>query len=502
MAIENGRLQGLPFKEARYWYEQGANFHATRWAQTLVFVALRHSTGLSPRQLASSDWGIVLFTFALLFVFSGLKPSAEKWKWGFALSAVMFVADYPMLSWVYHSGGWPGSSLLLLLIGVLLRRARKKESSPSQNLTAVLFLLLITWTYHATMVTGLVMLATVVSYGIMLQSIRKADQLVLRTTQYFGLFVISVLVFSADPLFQTFLTETSLFAPRAAILHFLRTLLGGGSSFRYQVGYSSAGRVALVAPVVALMVAGLVLWMRNQLRNNARLSGTELVAGSLFLASPGLAILSVAAGEFRFAEAGFLVTVATPLLWTLSFERAPTRHARVLLGTLATLLVLITMLSLTIVARDPITRYAFVRASDERIASWAAQRVHKPFFADMFLSALILDSNSRADVISLEGVQQTLEELGDVIYSGEDAFVRELARRGAKLAVINFRNIDARDQHDLRHAILTANFFMSPLPDYAFKGPFLGGIVYASGENRVLLLSGPGGGDESSTTGP
>jgi hypothetical protein len=346
------------------------------------------------------------------------------------------------------------------------------------------------------------MFASVVSYGIIMHSIHKADQLVLRTTQYFGLFVISVLVFSLDPLFKTFLTETSFFAPRAAIWHFIRTLLGGGSSFKYQVGYSLAGRVALVAPVVALMVAGLVLWMRSQLRRNTRLSETELIAGSLFLASPGLAILSVAAGEFRFAEAGFLVTVATPLLWTLSFERALTRQARVLHGMVATLLVLISVFSLGIVARDPITRYALVRASDERIASWAAEQIQKPFFADMFLSALILDSNPRADVISLEGVQQTLEELGDVIYSGEDAFVRELRRRGAQLAIINFRNIDAKDQHDIEHAILTANFFMNPLPNYPFNGPFLGGIVYSSGENRVLLLSGPGGGNESPTGSP
>jgi len=45
MTSDSGKLQVQPYKETLYWYEWSANFHSSRWADTLLFLGLRDVTG-------------------------------------------------------------------------------------------------------------------------------------------------------------------------------------------------------------------------------------------------------------------------------------------------------------------------------------------------------------------------------------------------------------------------------------------------------------------------
>jgi hypothetical protein len=497
IAEESGRLEIPPYSAARYWYQEGANLHSLRWAQTIIFLALRYVAPLDERVEANAPFGILIFLLCLLYMFSAFRGSSQgRWMWAYCLSALFFLVNYPMLTWVYHSGGWPGTSLLILAVGAIARFDHSRRVQHVMIFLLVVFIAMTFQVYHAAMVTLAVMLTVVLLYVVAnsLGTSRREGAPAGMFRMHFGLAVVAWGLLFVDPLFETFVGGTGLSTPGPSIAHFIQTVLSRGNTFAFQVGYSPMGRLAVLTPLGVALAAASGLWVRDQLGTLLRrepLDGGAVLVGGLFLSAPVLGVLTILAGEFRFAEAGFVLGVAMPLLAAKSslFSEAqgsPSRQTRRIATLLVAAAVVLLACFLTVL-REPISRYAYVKESDEAVASWVAKRFDEPVFADMLLTALIIGQNRNVPVVSLEGVPEAMEKLGRVVYSGVSPFVKELKNRGASAAVLNFRNFRVAGSENAGHALLTASYFMQPLPNYEFTDAYLERL-YDDGSSIIVAL--------------
>jgi hypothetical protein len=493
MAAESGQLQLHPFPKAVYWYEMGLNFHSYRWAATLLFLVLQNATGLNIVALSNGAFGILVFLLALLFVFVALGGARSNVsRWGILLAAP-FVLNYTLLTWVYHSGGWPGTSLGLFIIGLLFASGNRHYRDSWTTLALILLILMLNWTYHNAAATLALFLWVLFAYSFFLQGLARLQRrpAVSPTRFYFSLASIALLAIYLDPLFAS-LVGTNLFRPWDGVKIFLRALLQGGDVVPYQVGYSLAGRLANVAPMASLMLVATWLWLGDHLLplllKKRPLREADVILGALYLAALTVPILSVVTyGFISWSQPVYLLIIVVPALLLAHVGRAerigpggfPAGAAAA-----ALLLLVVAGWSQTALLRDPVRRFNEVRPTDTAVARVAAARIQVPYFADAFYTGLILMENHRVAIVPLEG---DLRQLGGAIYSGPQGFVSELRARGAELAVLGDRNIAKPFPLGFRHSLLTPNFMLEPLPDYDLA--VLGSaVVYENGESRVLVL--------------
>lgn len=496
MTAESGKLQFEPFDEISeipsHWYEEAVNFHSFRWAATLLFLGLHYVTGLEMRVLSVAPFGIVLCLLALLFFFLSAERGSAG-RWGFLLSALLLLFNWPMLIWVFHSGGWPGATMVLLSVGLLLQAYGRQRHQVWFRAMALIFMLLAFGYYHAMAVLLTFLLPTLFAYkaAVSLASRWKSKLAPAPALSYSSLAAITVAWFFLDPLTGFFL-GSGITRPMEGVVSFYASIFErGGDVVPYQVGYSPIGRIMLMLPLVAISLTGGWVWLRSQpitLLMRRPLSEQEVIAGALYIAAPALLVAGIisGAGGFRYPEAYFLMLMGTPLLlFQHVFRAGSVTRLRLLEGTLlAAGLLIVTASSFVVLSQEPISRWAFLDRSDESTAQWAAKNINEPYFADNFFTGLILLENPHADIVSLEGDVKTI---GETFYGGRDRLAGELRDRGAELAVLSRKTIADESPAKSFRALKTTDFFIGPIPDYDFDvAPY--GRVYDDGRNRVITL--------------
>ena len=262
----------------------------------------------------------------------------------------------------------------------------------------------------------------------------------------------------------------------------------------YQRGYSFAGRVMLMLPLVALFLAAAWYWARGQLPaliKGRPLGEAQVISGAFFLAAPLLSAGAVVsgAGAFRYAEVYYLLLLAAPLLmvqWL--FSRPRVTAGRVVEASVVSAgLLAVTLASFAVLSSEPISRWGHLQESDESAAAWAASHIEAPYFADNFTSGLILLENRRSPIVPL---QVSREKTGEVLYSGVDALAKNLRVAGAELALLTGRSVEAKPDSGAFRTLKTTDFFVRPIPNYDFGvEPY--GLVYDDGSNRLITLGPP-----------
>ncbi|MFQ5472186.1 MAG: hypothetical protein ACE5FA_04780, partial [Dehalococcoidia bacterium] len=309
---------------------------------------------------------------------------------------------------------------------------------------------------------------------------------------YMNIAIIGLAWFLLDPLFSFMVGETGVTRPWEGMTSFYSSFFQrSGDVVTYQVGYSFFGRVMLMLPLVALFLTAAWLWARTHVANlisGRALSEAQVIAGALFLTVPilGFAAVVSGAGAFRFPEMYLLLLLAAPLMliqWLTSGDRlTPTRMVQ---GTLiAASLLIITITSFVVLARQPISRWGYLERSDVSVASWAARNIEEPYFVDNFITGLILLEDASSPIVPLEGNVVAVEE---AIYNGRDRFTSELRARGAQLALLSGRSVAAASPGAGLRTIKITDFFIEPIPDYDYDAPPLG-RVYDDGTNKVIML--------------
>lgn len=490
---EAGRLQVQPFEEPANWYEWSINFHSNRWGATLLFLSLQDVTGLGMRNLSVAPFGIVLVLLAMLFVFSSGAPGSSG-RWGFLLSSLLLLLSWPMLGWSFHSGAWPALTMGLLFLGLLLAsRGRQRHQMWFRGL-AILFLFLTFSFYHAMAVLLVFLLPVMLAYRTVAPcfSHRSGQNSSAPAFSYMNITLIALVWFFLDPLFSFMVGETGVTRPWEGMESFYRSFFQrSGDVATYQLGYSFTGRVMLMLPLVALFLTGAWLWVRTHAASLIRgrpLSEAQVIAGAFFLAVPILFIAAVisGAGAFRYPEMYLLLLLAVPLMlmqWLFSRDRlTPIRTVQ---GTLiAGILLIITVASFAVLARQPISRWGRLEQSDVSAAAWAARNIEEPYFADNFTTGLILLEDPSSPIVPLEG---NTSVVGEAIYNGRDRFASELRAQGAQLALLNGRSVAAASPEHGFRALKTTDFFIEPIPNYDYDtAPF--GRVYDDGRNSVITL--------------
>ena len=492
MTSESGKLQVQPYKETLYWYEWSANFHSSRWADTLLFLGLRDVTGLEMRQLSIAPFGIAVYLVALLFLFLSADRGAAG-RLGFLLSALLLLFAWPMLGWVFHSGGWPGTAMGLLCFGLLFQASQRRHQVWFRGM-AILFLFLAFAYYHAMAVLLAFLLPTLFAYQglVFLVSRLRARTAPAPAFSYSNLAIITVAWFFLDPLFSFMVGETGVTRPWEGMENFYSSIFErAGDVVPYQRGYSLAGRIMLMLPLVALFLAAAWFWARSQLTaliKGRTLSEGQVISGAFFLAAPLLSAGAVVsgAGAFRYAEVYYLLLLAAPLLmvqWL--FSRPRLTRIRVAEATVvATGLLAVTLVSFAVLASEPISSWGHLQKSDVSAANWAADHIETPYFADNFTSGLILLENRKSPIVPL---QMSRDETAAVLYSGADKLAQSLRASGAALALLSGRSVESATGNGDFRTLKTTDFFIQPIPDYDFGvEPY--GQVYDDGKNRLITL--------------
>lgn len=497
MAEDTGKLQIQPFPQASAWYQESANLHSERWAETLLFLGLRYATGMDMRDLSVAPFGIVLCLIALLFVFYSAVDTND-WQIGFLLTSLIFLFTWPMLSWVFHSGGWPATVMTLLSLGLVLRTSRGSTRHQVLLKAIALLLLFMSFNYYHAMAVLLTFTIPVlfayqaVAYGFARWRGRFAPAPI---ASHSNLAAICVILFFLDPLFTLLIGQTGVTRPWEGIANFYSSIfITRGDVVPDQVGYSLLGRVLLMLPLVVLLLAGTWLFARThvaRLMDGRSPSQRQIVCGALYLAVPFVLFGAVAAGtgSFRYPEAYFLLLLAVPLMLfqRLSLLRQLTRGAAGEGAAIGLTLVVVAFASFFVLAREPISRWVHVNDSDRSVASWAANHVSTPYFADNFTTGLILLENYSSPIVPLQGAVADVEA---AVYNGPDRFAQELRSRGAGLAVLNGRSIASAPAEDEFKTLKTTDFFIPPIPRYDFGGPPYG-RVYDDGTDSVITLGPP-----------
>ena len=498
MTSDSGKLQVQPYRETLYWYEWSANFHSSRWADTLLFLGLRDVTGLELRQLSIAPFGIAVYLVALLFVFLSADRGAAG-RLGFLLSALLLLFAWPMLGWVFHSGGWPGTAMGLLCFGLLFQASRGRHQVWFRGM-AILFLFLAFGYYQAMAVLLAFLLPTLFAYQglVFLLSRLRSHSAPAPAFSYFNLAIIAVAWFFLDPLFSFLVGETGVTRPWEGMQNFYASIFErAGDVVPYQRGYSLAGRIMLMLPLVALFLAAAWFWARDQLPALIRgrsLSEGQVISGAFFLTAPLLSAGAVVAGAgaFRYAEVYYLLLLAAPLLmmqWLFSRPRL-TRLRVAEAGAVAASLLAVTLVSFAVLASEPISGWGHLQRSDVSAAAWAAQRIDRPYFADNFTSGLILLENRKSPIVPL---QVSRDDTAEVLYSGADNLAESWRAAGAALALLSGRSVEAAPGEQDYRTLKTTDFFIQPIPDYDFGvEPY--GQVYDDGRNTVITLGTPSAG--------
>jgi len=498
MTSDSGKLQVQPYKETLYWYEWSANFHSSRWADTLLFLGLRDVTGLEMRQLSIAPFGIAFYLVALLFLFLSADRGTAG-RLGFLLSALLLLFAWPMLGWVFHSGGWPGTAMGLLCFGLLFQASQRRHQVWFRAM-ALLFLFLAFAYYHAMAVLLVFLLPALFAYqglAYLLARLRNRSAPA-PAFSYSNLAIITVAWFFLDPLFSFMVGETGVTRPWEGMENFYASIFErAGDVVPYQRGYSFAGRVMLMLPLVALFLAAAWFWARSQLPALIRgrpLSEAQVISGAFFLGAPLLSAGAVVsgAGAFRYAEVYYLLLLAAPLLlvqWL--FSRPTLTRGRVAEATIvAGGLLAVTLVSFAVLASEPISRWGHLQRSDLSAAGWAAEYIDEPYFADNFTSGLILLDNRKSPIVPL---QVSRDDTAAVLYGGAGSLTEHLRAAGAALALLSDRSVESATADGAFRTLKTTDFFVQPIPDYDFSvQPY--GRVYDDGRNRVITLGLPAAG--------
>ena len=495
IAEQTGRLEIEPLDEVSYWYEEGINVHSRRWATTLLFLGLHDVTGLEMSDLTRAPFGIVIFLFALLFLFASVKDSGgPASQWGFLLASLLFLLSYWSLGWIYHSGDWPALTMVLIMLGLIFRAVSHQDPGQAVLTRALLllFVFLNFWTYHGTMMLMVVFFPFLLlcSSAIPLISRARGLSLLPRPSLYQTLALVALAVFFVDPLSTFILATTGVLRPWNGPQDFVSHLTqGSGNYASYLVGYPPIIRAALVAQVFVPFVVATWLWISDHLiplLRKQRLSETDIVISAIYLSVPLLLVGSLIVGQLRTSEANFLLIIATSLLLARHFFRGESvSRGRIIWGSTIALGLVVMMASVSLMhVRDPITRYANVQDSDAGVAQWASEKIDEPYFADIFFIGLILMNNVDAEIVPLHG---DLEHIVGAIYDSPLGLAGELESRGAQLALLNDRMIDKPSPTGVRHALGVADFFLDPIPDYDYGTPDFA-IIYDNGDSRVITL--------------
>jgi hypothetical protein len=493
MTVESGKLQVEAFQEPSSWYEWSANFHSSRWANTLLFTGLHYVTGVEMRSLSVAPLGIVACLLALLFLFLSAERGAGG-RWGFLFSALLLLFSWPMLGWVFHSGCWPGATMVLLSFGLLFQASRRHRYQVWLRAMALLFLFMAFAYYHALAVLLAFLLPTLFAYQAVVSFVSRLRGKPAPTPafSYSNLAAIVVVWFVLDPLFTLLVGDTAVTRPWVGMTNFYSSIFHrAGDVVSYQRGYSFAGRVLLMLPLVALCLAAAWLWARSHLValiKGRPLSEEQIISGAFCLAAPLLSIgaITAGAGAFRYPETYYLLLLAVPLMlvqWLFSRGRL-TRGALVEGTVVVVSLLIITFISFPVLAREPISKWGRLQGSDVSVAAWAARNIQEPYFADNFTSGLILLENQRSPIVSLQG---SMAEMGETLYNGTDLFAQELRDEGAILALLSARSMATTSPEEGFRALKTAEYFIQPIPNYDFGVPPYG-RVYDDGRNTVITL--------------
>jgi hypothetical protein len=493
MTTESGKLQVEAFQEPTSWYEWSANFHSSRWAATLLFTGLRYVTGLDMRMLSVAPFGIVVYLLALLFLFHSADQGAAG-RWGFLLSALLLLFSWPMLGWVFHSGCWPSATMVLFSFGLLFQASRRHRYQVWLRAMALLFLFLAFGYYHAmaVLLTFLLPVLFVYQAVVSLASHLRGQPAPAPAFSYSNLAAIVVVWFFLDPLFTLLVGETAITRPWEGMTNFYSSVFQrAGDVASYQTGYSFAGRILLMLPLVALFLAAAWLWARSHLFALVRgraLNEGQIISGAFCLAVPFLSIGAIVAGAgaFRYPEAYFLLLLAAPLMlvqWL--FSRSRLTRGVLMEGTVvAVSLLIITFISFPVLAREPISKWGRLQESDLSVADWSARNIQEPYFADNFTSGLILLENHESPIVSLQG---STTELGEALYNGVAPFAQALRDEGAALALLSGRSVASSSPEEDFRTLKTTEYFIQPIPNYDFGVPPYG-RVYDDGRNTVITL--------------